>query len=111
MNIRTHREIHRYLGLFVGVQLLLWTAGRLFFSLNLVARVRGETGAAEPPPLDIAAPLASPSTAVMKLVLVRPPEVQRPERQINQFLSLQNVKRQIGSPPGTSRRWWCCRHR
>jgi len=39
MNMRTVRKIHRYLGLFVGVQLLLWTAGGLFFSLNSIEKV------------------------------------------------------------------------
>jgi len=29
MNVRSYRKIHRYLGLFVGVQLLLWTAGAM----------------------------------------------------------------------------------
>ncbi len=34
MDVRSYRKIHRYLGRFVGVQLLLWTAGGLFFSLT-----------------------------------------------------------------------------
>jgi len=67
MDVRSYRKIHRYLGLFVGVQLLLWTAGGLFFSLNPIAKVRGETEAAEPPPLEVGIPPASPATALTEL--------------------------------------------
>jgi len=67
MDVRSYRKIHKYLGLFVGVQLLLWTAGGLFFSLNPIAKVRGETEAAEPPPLEFGIPPASPAAAVSEL--------------------------------------------
>jgi len=60
MNVRTLRKIHRYLGLFVGVQLLLWTAGGLFFSLNSIEKVRGEIEASEPPFLQLTSPPAVP---------------------------------------------------
>jgi len=42
MKARTWRKIHRYLGLVVGVQLLLWTMSGLIFSWNSIQRVRGE---------------------------------------------------------------------
>lgn len=72
MNVRTLRKIHRYLGLFVGVQLLLWTAGGLFFSLNSIERVRGETEASEPPFLQLTSPPESPAPALAELAARRP---------------------------------------
>lgn len=42
MKARTWRRIHRYLGLIIGVQLLLWTASGLIFSWNSISAVRGE---------------------------------------------------------------------
>ena len=67
MSVLTWRRIHRSLGIVVGVQLVLWTAGGLFFSLNPIARVRGETEAVEPPPLDPAQAPASPAAAIQEL--------------------------------------------
>lgn len=67
MTVRTCRKIHRYLGLVIGLQLTLWTAGGLFFSLNPIAKVRGETEAAEPQPLDRGLQLASPESALNEL--------------------------------------------
>jgi len=68
MDVRTYRKIHRWLGLVVGIQLLLWTAGGLFFSLNPIAKVRGETEEPEAPPLEFSAPPASPTAALTELV-------------------------------------------
>ena len=68
MDARTYRKIHRWLGLVVGIQLLLWTVGGLFFSLNPIAKVRGETEAPEPQPLEFDAPPASPAAALTELV-------------------------------------------
>ena len=42
MNNRNWRSIHRYLGLVIGVQLLLWTTSGLIFSWNSIDSVRGE---------------------------------------------------------------------
>jgi len=72
MNVRTLRKIHRYLGLFVGVQLLLWTASGLFFSLNSIAKVRGETEASEASPLRLTSPPASPAPALAELAERQP---------------------------------------
>jgi len=68
MDVRTYRKIHRWLGLVVGVQLLLWTAGGLFFSLNPIAKVRGETEEPESLPLEFGTPPASPAAALTELV-------------------------------------------
>jgi len=37
------RKIHRYLGLFIGIQFLFWTIGGLYFSWNNMDDVHGET--------------------------------------------------------------------
>ena len=68
MNVRTYRKIHRWLGLVVGIQLLLWTAGGLFFSLNPIAKVRGESEAPEPAPLAKGDAVRSPAGALAQLV-------------------------------------------
>lgn len=68
MHVRTYRRIHRWLGLVVGIQLLLWTAGGLFFSLNPIAKVRGETEEPESLPLEFGTPPASPAAALTELV-------------------------------------------
>ena len=36
------RKLHRYLGLFIGVQFLLWTLGGLYFSWTNIEEIRGE---------------------------------------------------------------------
>jgi hypothetical protein len=43
MNHKRHtvRIIHRYLGLFIGIQLLLWTASGLYFSWTNIEKIRG----------------------------------------------------------------------
>jgi len=37
------RKVHRYLGVFMGIQFLLWTLGGLYFSWNNMDDVHGET--------------------------------------------------------------------
>lgn len=36
------RKSHRYLGIFIGIQFLLWTLGGLYFSWTNIAEIRGE---------------------------------------------------------------------
>ena len=72
MNIGKFRKIHKYLGLIVGIQLLLWAAGGLFFSLNPIARVRGETETSPPASLDLTRPPASPAPALAELMAKHP---------------------------------------
>lgn len=72
MKVLTLRKAHKYLGLIVGVQLLLWTASGLFFCLNPIAEVRGETEAAEPRPLDPSAAWTSPGIAIEELMASTP---------------------------------------
>lgn len=53
MNTRTWRKIHRYLGLVIGVQLLLWTTSGLIFSWNSIESVRGENLIRSQEPLNL----------------------------------------------------------
>lgn len=53
MKARTWRRIHRYLGLVIGVQLLLWTLSGLIFSWNSIEAVRGEHLIREQAPIDL----------------------------------------------------------
>ena len=36
------RKIHKYLSLFISVQLLLWTVSGIYFAYNKIELVRGE---------------------------------------------------------------------
>ena len=38
----TIRKIHKYLSLFISLQLLLWTASGIYFAYNKIENVRGE---------------------------------------------------------------------
>ncbi len=42
LHLRT-RKLHRYLGLFIGIQFLFWTVGGLYFSWNNMKDVHGKT--------------------------------------------------------------------
>ena len=68
MDVRTYRKIHRWLGLVIGLQLVFWTASGLFFSLNPIAKVRGETEAPKPQPIEADLPVASPAAAISQLI-------------------------------------------
>lgn len=61
MRVRTWRQIHRILGLVIGIQLLLWTVSGLIFSWNSIRSVRGEDMVREPGETDLRdVALASP---------------------------------------------------
>jgi len=53
MKAGTWRKIHRWLGLVIGIQLLLWTVSGLIFSWNSIAAVRGETMIRTPDHVDL----------------------------------------------------------
>lgn len=38
----TVRKIHRYLSIFIAIQLLLWTISGIYFAYNKIEMVRGE---------------------------------------------------------------------
>ena len=67
MQVRTYRRIHRWLGIVVGIQLLFWTGSGLFFALNSIDRVRGESEQSEPRPLGADVSIASPAGALAEL--------------------------------------------
>lgn len=73
MRVRSIRKTHRWLGLFIGVQLLLWTVSGLYFSWNPIERVRGEDLAAPPPSLELADTLlASPGVVLQAMRQAEP---------------------------------------
>ena len=41
MNV-SNRKVHKFIGLVVSVQLLLWTVSGIFFSFNKIDQIRGE---------------------------------------------------------------------
>jgi len=67
MQIRTYRKIHRWLGIIIGVQLVLWTGSGLFFALNPIEKVRGETEKARPAQLPADLEVVSPVAALAEL--------------------------------------------
>ncbi|SHK84558.1 PepSY domain-containing protein [Rhodothermus profundi] len=71
--VRTIRKIHRYLGLIIGIQLLLWTVSGLFFSLNPIEKVRGEHLMAPPPTLSLDDTLLASPARVLQAVEQRFP--------------------------------------
>ncbi|MFO7314384.1 PepSY domain-containing protein [Rhodothermus marinus] len=64
--VRTIRKLHRYLGLIIGIQLLLWTGSGLFFSLNPIEKVRGERLMAPPATLSPDDTLLTTPTRALK---------------------------------------------
>lgn len=68
MPVKWIRKSHRWLGLIIGVQLLMWTASGLYFSWNPIEQVRGEHLVAETPALNVAdTSLAGPGAALAAL--------------------------------------------
>ena len=58
------RQIHRYLGLFIGIQFLLWTVGGLYFSWTDLDQVHGDHLRRAQGHLRADVALASPSIAI-----------------------------------------------
>ncbi|MBD0259753.1 MAG: hypothetical protein ICV83_28885 [Cytophagales bacterium] len=58
------RKLHRYLGLVLGVQFLLWTAGGLYFSWSDMDEIHGDYQRHPAPPLRVSGLLASPSAVL-----------------------------------------------
>lgn len=61
------RRIHRWLGIFIGIQFLLWTAGGLYFSWTDLDEVHGDHLQRPRPHLRADAALASPSVVLERL--------------------------------------------
>ena len=63
----TVRRVHRYLGVFIGVQFLLWTIGGLYFSWTDLDKVHGDHLLAAAPQIPGDVRLASPATVLATL--------------------------------------------
>lgn len=61
------RKLHRYLGLFIGVQFLGWTISGLYFSWNDIDNVHGDHLRKNPQAISAMDSLASPSKAINEL--------------------------------------------
>ena len=66
------RLIHRYLGLFIGIQFVLWTAGGLYFSWTNLDEVHGDHLRAGTPAVRGDVALASPAEAIAQLRTAEP---------------------------------------
>lgn len=58
------RKSHRYLGVLLGIQFLLWTIGGLYFSWSNMDEVHGDFEKKHPPLLSSAVQLVSPSAVL-----------------------------------------------
>lgn len=58
------KKIHRYLGIFIGIQFLLWTVGGLYFSWTNIEEIRGEHLRNESNDLTVSETLVSPNVAI-----------------------------------------------
>ncbi len=58
------RQLHRYLGLFIGIQFVLWTVGGLYFSWTDIDAIHGDHWLKPNAPLTAEHPLVAPSVVV-----------------------------------------------
>ncbi len=58
------RKVHRYLGLFIGIQFLAWTISGLYFSWNNIDDVHGDHMRKSPRFISSVDSIASPSVAI-----------------------------------------------
>jgi hypothetical protein len=61
------RKVHRYLGLFIGIQFLGWTISGLYFSWNDIDNVHGDHLRKNPHYISAADSVVSPSVAIQSL--------------------------------------------
>lgn len=68
---RTYRvcRMHRWLGLFVGIQFVMWTIGGLYFSWIALEDVHGEHLLKPQPGMPATAGVASPATVLSAISL------------------------------------------
>lgn len=66
------RRTHRYLGLFIGIQFILWTVGGLYFSWTSIDDVHGDPLHAVPARLLASATLASPTAVIEQIRRAEP---------------------------------------
>jgi hypothetical protein len=63
------RKAHRWLGLILGIQFLMWTVGGLYFSWSDMDEIHGDHQRAHVHPLSISEPLSSPQVILDKMRL------------------------------------------
>lgn len=63
------RKVHRYLGLFIGIQFLGWTISGLYFSWNKIDDVHGDHLRKSPHFISASDSMATPSKAIKELKL------------------------------------------
>lgn len=61
------RKIHRYLGIFIGIQFLFWTLGGLYFSWTNIKEIRGDHLRKEEIGISSAENLVSPNIAMERV--------------------------------------------
>ncbi|AEE50322.1 PepSY domain-containing protein [Haliscomenobacter hydrossis] len=66
------RRTHRYLGVFIGIQFLLWTLGGLYFSWSDMDYIHGDYQRKAPPMLRVQDSLASPNAVLNNLAAKHP---------------------------------------
>lgn len=66
------RKFHRYLGVVLGVQFILWTAGGLYFSWSDIEKIRGEDIKADKQALPIESDIPSLGILLDSLILNEP---------------------------------------
>lgn len=66
------RQIHRWLGISVGIQFLAWTLGGLYFSWSDLDEIRSEHLKAENMVLDVRADIRSPDSVIRTLLRQEP---------------------------------------
>jgi uncharacterized iron-regulated membrane protein len=72
-NLQTRiRGVHRYLGLLLGIQFLLWTAGGLYFSWSDMDEIHGDHQRLPAPPLRVGQALVSPGVVIDSLREMHP---------------------------------------
>ncbi|WP_266205912.1 PepSY domain-containing protein [Pontibacter kalidii] len=82
------RKSHRYLGLILGVQFLLWTVGGLYFSWNDIDEVHGDHLRKEKRHIPASVSMVSPQVVLDKL---------KAESQVDSILSIQVIE--LGGEP------------
>lgn len=61
------KKIHRYLGVFIGIQFFFWTLGGLYFSWTNINEIRGEHLREQKPGLPLAENLVSPGVVIAQI--------------------------------------------
>ena len=82
------RKIHRYLGLFIGIQFLGWTISGIYFSWNNIDDVHGDHMRKSPHFISASSPLVSPTEGIIAL---------KTEQQVDSIHSAQLIS-VVGKP-------------